>query len=108
MKILKALLFAITIVLSLGVSGCYMDEVAVASEPVVVYRSGFGYGYWYNSYWYPAPAGYVYAPRVRPYWGPCYHHPIPRPPSPYYHDYHGGYGGGYHGSPYRGGGWHHR
>lgn len=102
MKLLKAIIFAVMIVLSLGASGCYMDEVAV--EPVVVYRSGFGYGYWYNNGWYAAPPGYVYSVGARPYWGPGYHYYRPGyshgpyMPRPYYR---GGYRGGY-------GGWHRR
>ena len=97
MNFLKSLLIALLLGLSLTSAGCYLDELAV--EPVIVYRVGFGYGYWYNSYWYAAPYGYVYRPGVRPYWGPHYyrgnygysHGPYaPRPP------YRGGYGGWHH------------
>lgn len=99
MKILKTFLFAAMIGLSLSSTGCYVDDVA--SSEVVVYRSGVGYGYWYNSIWYPAPSGYVYVRGARPYWGSRYYRPAPRP-------YYRPYTPRYTPSPYRGGGWRHR
>ena len=99
MKLLRSLLIALVLGLSLApIAGCYLDEVAV--EPVVVYRVGFGYGYWYNSYWYAAPMGYRYYNGARPYWGPRYYRPGynhgPYAPRPYSGGYRGGYGGWRH------------
>lgn len=104
MKLLRSLLVAIVLGLSFApVAGCYLDEVAV-DEPAVIYRAGFGYGYWYNSYWYGAPIGFRYYNGCRPYWGPHYY--APRPyyrPGPYRGGY-GGYRGGYGHGGFRGGG----
>jgi len=87
MNPIKKIILAVTMCLPLLSTGCMLDEV-YEPYPVVVYRVGFGYGYWHQGYWYAAPPGYIYRPGP-PTWGPPHYRggpgrPFPPPPPPPY------------------------
>lgn len=105
MNVIKRILLVFMVAIALPyASGCALDEVAVADEPVaVVSRVGYGYGYYapcsydYNvQCWYPAPPTYIYGGPI--IWGPRWRG---------YPGYRPGYrpGPGYRGGWYGGGGW---
>lgn len=82
MKI-KALLF-IFLAGFISLPACAFDEVAYettpmqvqAEQPVIIYSAGYGYGYWYQDVWYPAPDDFVYSEDAIIYWGPFVVEPV--------------------------------